>query len=87
MLQDLEALATRKWYDRFIKTGLKFGPTFQTLKKIETHQRKKLICTRSSIPFLQGGGEGINRESDYIIHLITIDTMFQSVSLLVRPAC
>ncbi|KAI4289981.1 MAG: hypothetical protein L6R35_000743 [Caloplaca aegaea] len=78
MPQDLEALATRNWYDRFIKTGLNFGPTFQTLKKIETHRRKKLMCTRSSIPFLQGGGEGISRESDYIIHPIAIDTMFQS---------
>lgn len=77
-VQDLEALATRNWYDRFIKTGLNFGSTFQSLKKIETHQGKKIMHTRSTIPYLQGGGEGINRESDYIIHPITIDTMFQS---------
>ena len=77
-MQDLEALATRNWYDRFIKTGLNFGSTFQTLNKIETHQGKKIMHTRSIIPYLQGGGEGINRESDYIMHPITIDTMFQS---------
>ena len=76
--QDLEALATRNWYDRFIKVGLNFGPTFQTLEKIETHQGKKTMHVRSTIPYLQGGGEGINKESDYIMHPITIDTMFQS---------
>ena len=76
--QDLEALATRNWYDRFIKVGLNFGPTFQTLEKIETHQGKKKMHVRSTIPYLQGGGEGINMESDYIMHPITIDTMFQS---------
>ena len=76
--QDLEALATRNWYDRFIKVGLNFGPTFQTLEKIETHQGKKKMHVRSTIPYLQGGGEGINKESDYIMHPITIDTMFQS---------
>ncbi|KAL8926616.1 MAG: hypothetical protein Q9172_001691 [Xanthocarpia lactea] len=36
MPQDMEALATRNWYDRFIEPGLDFGPAFQTLKKMET---------------------------------------------------
>lgn len=75
---DFEVLATRNWYDRFVKVGLNFGPSFQTLGKIETHQGKKIMHARSTIPYLQGGGEGINRESEYVMHPITIDTMFQS---------
>lgn len=33
---------------------------------------------RSTMPYLQGGGEGIARESEYIMHSITIDTMLQT---------
>ena len=75
---DLEPLATRDWYNWFQKVGLNFGETFQTMKKIETHRRKKVMRTRSQVPFLQGGGAGKTQQSDYVIHPITIDTMFQS---------
>lgn len=27
--QDLEALAPRNWYDRFVKVGLNFAPAFR----------------------------------------------------------
>lgn len=75
---DLEPLATRNWYDRFQKVGLNFGSTFQTMKKIETHHKKQIMHCRSEVPYLQGGGEGKSNQSDYIIHPITIDTIFQS---------
>ena len=75
---DLEPLATRNWYDRFQKVGLNFGPTFQTMKKIETHRKKKIMHTRAEVPYLQGGAQGKTKQSDYIIHPITIDTMFQA---------
>lgn len=75
---DLEPLATRNWYDRFQKVGLNFGPTFQTMKKIETHRKKKVMHTRAEVPYLQGGGQGKTKQSDYVIHPITIDTMFQA---------
>ena len=75
---DLEPLATRNWYNWFQKVGLNFGETFQTMKKIETHRKKKVMHTRSHVPFLQGGGAGKTQQSDYVIHPITIDTMFQS---------
>ncbi len=75
---DLEPLATRNWYDRFQKVGLNFGPTFQTMKKIETHRKKRIMHTRAEVPYLQGGGHGKTKQSDYVIHPITIDTMFQA---------
>ena len=75
---DLEPLATRNWYDRFQKVGLNFGPTFQTMKKIETHRKKKIMHTRAEVPYLQGGGQGKTKQSEYVIHPITIDTMFQA---------
>ena len=75
---DLEPLATRNWYDRFQKVGLNFGSTFQTMKKIETHRKKKIMHTRAEVPYLQGGGQGKTKQSDYVIHPITIDTMFQA---------
>lgn len=75
---DLEPLATRNWYDRFQKVGLNFGPTFQTMRKIETHRKKRIMHTRAEVPYLQGGGQGKTKESDYVIHPITIDTIFQA---------
>lgn len=75
---DLEPLATRNWYDRFQKVGLNFGETFQTMKEIETHRKKRVMHCRSKVPYLQGGGKGKASQSDYIIHPITIDAMFQS---------
>lgn len=75
---DLEPLATRNWYDRFQKVGLNFGPTFQTMNKIETHRKKQIMHARAEVPYLQGGGQGKTKQSDYVIHPITIDTMFQA---------
>lgn len=75
---ELEPLATRNWYDRFQRVGLNFGPTFQTMRKIETHAKKQIMHTRAEVPYLQGGGEGKTKQSDYVIHPITIDTMFQA---------
>ena len=75
---DLEPLATRNWYSRFQNVGLNFGPTFQTMSKIETHRRKQIMHTRAEVPYLQGGGQGKTKQSDYVIHPITIDTMFQA---------
>ena len=75
---DMEPLATRNWYDRFQKVGLNFGPTFQTMRKIETHRKKQIMHTRAEVPYLQGGGQGKTKQSRYVIHPITIDTMFQA---------
>ena len=75
---DLEPLATRNWYDRFDKVGLSFGPTFQTMRKIETHRQKQIMHTRAEVPYLQGGEQGKTKQSAYVIHPITIDTMFQA---------
>lgn len=75
---DLESLATRNWYSRFQNVGLNFGPSFQTMSEIKTHRQKKIMHTRAQVPFLQGGGPGKTKQSDYVIHPITIDTIFQA---------
>ena len=75
---DLEESATRNWYAKFSKVGLNFGPTFQTLKKIETHRKRQITHARTTVQYLQGGGEGADNQSDYIIHPLTIDSLLQS---------
>ena len=75
---DLEPLAARNWYRWFQHVGLNFGETFQTMQKIETDRKKIIMHARSQVPLLQGGGQGKSQQSRYIIHPITIDTMFQS---------
>ena len=75
---DLESLATRNWYGRFQNVGLNFGPSFQTMREIKTHRKKKIMHARAEVPFLQGGGHGKTKQSDYVIHPITIDTLFQA---------
>ena len=75
---DLESLAPRNWYHWFQHVGLNFGETFQTMRKIETDRNKQSMHTRSQVPLLQGGGQAKSPQSRYIVHPITIDSIFQS---------
>ena len=73
-----QQLATRNWYDRFVKVGLNFGPAFQSMEKIETDRKNELMRARSTVKYLNGGGVGAQTQSDYIMHPITIDTLLQT---------
>ncbi|KAL2867458.1 type I polyketide synthase [Aspergillus lucknowensis] len=75
---DLEALAIRNWYGRFTKVGLNYGPNFQALEEIQTPRAKVGQHAIAKTPLLQGGGEGKESQSKYLVHPITIDVMLQA---------
>ena len=74
----LQELAIRNWYDKFVHIGLKFGKDFQSMQKVETDSKQRVMCARSTVNYLTGGGEGISTQSDYIMHPITIDSLLQT---------
>ncbi|RAH71709.1 uncharacterized protein BO66DRAFT_400146 [Aspergillus aculeatinus CBS 121060] len=74
----LEELAVRNWYDRFVKVGLNFGDSFRTIESVATHRRKKLPYAQATVPYKTGSIRGTEVESEYIVHPITIDALFQT---------
>jgi acyl transferase domain-containing protein len=75
---DLETLTIRNWYGQFIKVGLNFGPAFTSIQEVATPRSKTGRHAVAKTKLLQGGGEGKEAESKYIIHHITIDALLQS---------
>ncbi|KAJ5635342.1 polyketide synthase-nonribosomal peptide synthetase [Penicillium longicatenatum] len=75
---DLEALAIRNWYGQFTKVGLNYGPNFAALGEIQTPRDKVSQHARAKTQLLQGGGEGKETQSTYLVHPITIDVMLQA---------
>ena len=75
---ELHELAIRNWYDKFVTVGLNFGKDFQSMQKVETDSKQKIMCARSTVNYLTGGGEGHATQSDYIMHPITIDSLLQT---------
>ena len=75
---ELEEQAKRNWYDKFDNVALCFGPAFQSLEQIKTDRQKQAMYARSTVKYLVGGGGGVTKQSDYIIHPITIDSMLQT---------
>ena len=71
---DLQALATRNWYDKFATIGLNFGSHFQTMKKIETDGKRKAMKARATVDYNRGG----KPEAEYIMHPTLIDSMLQT---------
>ena len=74
----MEPTAVRNWYDKFAKEGLNFGPSFRSLEEIRNHRRRAVMHTVTKTKFLQGGGVGLQQQSDYIVHPITIDALLQT---------
>lgn len=75
---ELQELAIRNWYDKFVTIGLNFGKDFQSMQIVKTDSKQKAMCARSTVAYLTGGGEGVTTQSDYIIHPITIDSLLQT---------
>lgn len=75
---ELQELAIRNWYDKFMTIGLNFGKDFQSMQKVETDSKQKAMCARSTVNYLTGGGEGYTTQSSYIMHPITIDSLLQT---------
>ncbi|CAG8978206.1 hypothetical protein HYALB_00011441 [Hymenoscyphus albidus] len=71
----LEPSAKRTWYDRLVKTGLNFGPKFQSITEFETPRMKKQSFASAKAPLLKACGDAL---STYPIHPITLDAMMQT---------
>ncbi|KAH6656006.1 hypothetical protein BKA67DRAFT_515368 [Truncatella angustata] len=74
----MEPSAPRTWYKRFTKAGLNYQDKFQCLTEIQCHGKRELMHTHAKTGLLQGGGEGLTSESDYVIHPVTIDGLLQA---------
>jgi acyl transferase domain-containing protein/NADPH:quinone reductase-like Zn-dependent oxidoreductase len=74
----MEEQATRTWYDKFTREGLRFGPSFRSLTKIFNDRSKKICRTVSETQLLCGGGSGIDGQSMYMIHPVTLDALLQT---------
>ena len=82
---DLHELAVRNWYDKFATIGLNFGSHFQTMKKVETDSKRRVMKARATVDW-NGNGTKMNTTKDttktkgdtYIMHPVLIDSMLQT---------
>ena len=82
---DLHEIAVRNWYDKFATIGLNFGSHFQTMKKVETDSKRRIMKARA---FVDGNANGtrLSTKGDitkthgdvYIMHPTLIDSMLQT---------
>ena len=75
---ELQELAIRNWYDKFVTVGLNFGKDFQSMQKVKTDSKQDMMCAQATVSYLTGGGEGHATQSDYMMHPITIDSLLQT---------
>jgi acyl transferase domain-containing protein/NADPH:quinone reductase-like Zn-dependent oxidoreductase len=74
----MEEQATRTWYEKFTREGLRFGPAFRSLKKIFNDRSKKICQTIAETQLQCGGGSGVDVQSTYMIHPVTLDALLQT---------
>ncbi|KAL2824216.1 hypothetical protein BDW59DRAFT_147657 [Aspergillus cavernicola] len=72
--ESLEPSAKRIWYEKFIKQGLNYGETFQTISEFQTPRMKTSPICSAKAPLLTVCGDPV---SVYPIHPITLDGMVQ----------
>ena len=70
--------STQRWYDKFIKEGLNFGPAFQSIEELQIPRRKRLQQAIAKVRFLQQGPGAVSKDSKYVVHPITMDAMLQT---------
>lgn len=78
---DLHELAARNWYDKFATIGLNFGSHFQTMKKVETDSKRRVMKARAAVDWNGTGtvlGPTKNKDDVYIMHPVLIDAMLQT---------
>lgn len=82
---DLHELAVRNWYDKSATIGLNFGSHFQTMKKVETDSKRRVMKARATVDCNGNGANlGPAKESEkdkiqeYILHPVLIDSMLQT---------
>lgn len=75
---DCEALAMRTWYGQFLKVGLNYGPNFAALSEMRTPRSKTGMHAIGRTPLRRGGGQGVETESNYLVHPTTVDVILQA---------
>ncbi|RFU78519.1 polyketide synthase [Trichoderma arundinaceum] len=70
----LESSAKRTWYEKFVRSGLNYGPTFQAISEFQTPRMKGDTFCSATGPLLTSYGDPL---SVYPIHPITLDAMIQ----------
>lgn len=82
---DLHELAARNWYDKFATIGLNFGSHFQTMKKVETDSKRRVMKARATVDWngtanTPGPPKDPTKDKNdmYIMHPVLIDSMLQT---------
>lgn len=75
---DLEPTAPRTWYTKFAEGGLNFQGSFQSLKDVYVHTKRKEMNVLATTETSQGEDNGTSFESKYAMHPITIDSLLQA---------
>ncbi|KAJ5952075.1 uncharacterized protein N7479_010488 [Penicillium vulpinum] len=70
----LESTAKRTWYEKFVKQGLNYGPTFQVISEFYTPRMKLDSFASAKAPLLTSSGDAL---SVYPVHPILLDGMIQ----------
>jgi acyl transferase domain-containing protein/NADPH:quinone reductase-like Zn-dependent oxidoreductase/NADP-dependent 3-hydroxy acid dehydrogenase YdfG len=74
-----EQQANRVWYSQFSKSGLEFGPTFQSLSDVSVPRSQKMLAAEAHIRELPQAVLNEHRSLySYDIHPIVIDAAFQT---------
>ena len=74
----LERRATRTIYDKWASTGLVFGARFQSLTEIYHPRAKGQRAAMAKTHLLKGGNAESQLESEYRVHPITLNAVFQT---------
>ena len=74
----MEPQAVFNVYDKWAKTGLVFGPRFQSLTEIYIPRAKSQRIAMAKTHLRKGGSPGFRQSSEYRIHPVTLDAVFQT---------
>lgn len=74
----MEQQATRTWYERLAKKGLIFGPHFRSMTEIHIDRGRSLPYAVSRTLLRPADGQVSGKESRYILHPVTIDSLLQT---------
>ncbi|THC98862.1 hypothetical protein EYZ11_001640 [Aspergillus tanneri] len=73
-----EPSAVRNWYQKMGDEGLNFGDQFQTMKTLRVPRGRTERWAISEIDVQQSTPGGVEQDSKYTIHPVSIDGMFQT---------
>ncbi|KAI0886290.1 ketoacyl-synt-domain-containing protein [Annulohypoxylon maeteangense] len=76
--EGMEPSAPRTWYNKFAEGGLNFQGRFQSLSQIHLHRKREDTHVLAKTGLRQTEGDDKNPESTYMLHPVTIDSLFQA---------